>query len=164
MERNEDGSLRIWAGSIAVHVFDIAFLARMAAKAGSLPFHVARKAVGYVDGSGEFIKPREPNAIKFERFIFDLLPAARNGLVVEIDPAEGFSPLKNASGAAEYTPEMVQDAMVQQHRRWIEAAGARVGDDVVVEINPMFAWDACQLRERLAPGTVFSDATYLHCR
>lgn len=44
---NADGSLKIWAGSIAVHVFDLAFLRRMAgqldSQSGEFPFHIANK-------------------------------------------------------------------------------------------------------------------------
>ena len=44
---NSDGSLSIWAGSIAVHVFDLAFLERAAAEADTLPFHYAHKGALY---------------------------------------------------------------------------------------------------------------------
>ena len=46
----------------------------MAAAAAGLPFHVAHKKVAYVDAAGRRVEPREPNALKFERFIFDLMP------------------------------------------------------------------------------------------
>ena len=97
--RNADGSLAIWAGSIAVHVFARSFLERMAASAAGLPFHVARKKVAYVDGAGRRVEPSQPNALKFERFIFDLMPSAAAAAVIEVDPARAFAPLKNASGA-----------------------------------------------------------------
>ena len=38
---------------------------------------MARKAVPFVDpATGQRVEPRSPNAIKFERFIFDALPHA----------------------------------------------------------------------------------------
>ena len=49
---------------------------------------------------GGLVEPKEPNALKFERFIFDLLPHAKNALVVEFAEADVFAPLKNAPGAA----------------------------------------------------------------
>ena len=66
--------------------------------------HYAQKHVSYVNSAGKRIDPDSPNAIKFERFIFDLLPAAERAIVVEIDPAEGFEPVKNGDGKKE-TPE-----------------------------------------------------------
>ena len=75
--RNPDGSLAIWAGSIAVHVMDTAFLRRLAGTADGLPFHIAQKKVIAIDPFGKDVQPRQHNAIKFERFIFDLMPQAR---------------------------------------------------------------------------------------
>lgn len=157
---NADGSLKIWAVSIAVHVFDLAFLKRMAGSADALPFHVAHKKVPFVDQSGQFQKPEAPNAFKFERFIFDLLPSAKNALVVEVDPREHFAPLKNAPGAAEDTPESVRAQMVALHSSWLRKAGAEVADGASVEISPLFALDPVQVAERIAPETKIAEPTY----
>ena len=159
-QRQADGSLKIWAGSIAVHAFDAAFLARMTVEAGALPFHIARKKVPYVDSDGQRIEPREPNAVKFERFIFDLLPSAQRAIVVEIEPSEGFAPLKNAPGAERDTPDWVRKQMMAQARRWLRAAGAEVADDVPVEISPLYALDAEELAEKVGPGVKVTEATY----
>ena len=96
--RNPDGSLAIWAGSIAVHVIDTALLRRTADAAGGLPFHVARKKVPCLDAAGRRIEPSQPNAIKFERFVFDLMPLARHAIVVEVDPARALRRLKTSRG------------------------------------------------------------------
>ncbi len=166
---NPDGSLKIWAGSIAVHVFDLGFLRRMAGQLDSpshdslpdeFPFHIANKKVACIDASGKRAEPAKPNAIKFERFIFDLMPAARNAIVVEVDPAKAFAPLKNASGAATDTPESVKAQMCALHREWLRAAGAEVGD-VAVEISPSFALDAEELRDKIRPGMKITAPTYL---
>jgi energy-coupling factor transporter ATP-binding protein EcfA2 len=159
--RDPDGGLTIWAGSIAVHMLDTAFLRRMAGSAAALPFHLARKKVAYVDLSGQHVEPQQPNALKFERFIFDLIPSAANAIVVEIDPAEGFAPLKNASGTKEDTPEAVRAAMMSQHRAWLRRAGAEISDDVAVEISPLFALDADDLGTKLAPGMRVTEPTFL---
>jgi len=158
--RNPDGSLSLWAGSIAVHAMDLAFLGRMAETADSLPFHIAHKKVPQVDQSGRRVEPEQPNAIKFERLIFDLLPSAADAIVMEIDAAEGFAPLKNAPGAAHDTPEAVRAAMVAQHRRWLEAAGAEVADGVDVEIGPLWALNSAEVAEKTPPGTRVTEATY----
>ncbi len=159
-ERNPDGSLAIWAGSIAVHVMDAAFLRQMAGTADALPFHIARKKVAFVDATGQQIEPSAPNAVKFERFIFDLIPSAARAIVVEVDPAEGFAPLKNAPGAERDTAEWVQAQMVAQHGRWLAAAGVEVADGVEVEICPLLALDAEELGRKMAPGTRVTEATY----
>jgi len=158
--RKPDGSLLIWAGSIAVHVIDVAFLARMADSADALPFHIARKKVPYLDPSGARVQPHEPNAIKFERFIFDLMPSAAGAIVVEVDAARAFAPLKNASGQKADTPETVKAQMVALHTQWLRQAGADVADGVDVEISPLFALDAQELAEKVDPTTRVTEATY----
>lgn len=147
-----DGSLKLWAGNIAVHVFDLAFLERASGDSGSLPFHIARKAAPHVGHTGEIVTPDKPTAIKFERFIFDLMPAARHSLVYEVDQQETFAPVKNASGAKSDSPETVQAQMVALHKKWLTAAGATVDAGVRVEISPQFGLDAASVAERVKPG------------
>ena len=60
----------------------------------------------FVDEAGKHVEPQEPNALKFERFIFDLVPHAKNPLVVEFAEAEVFAPLKNAPARSEIRPSM----------------------------------------------------------
>ena len=151
--RAPDGLLSIWAGSIAVHVIDVAFLERKAREADALPFHIAHKAVTHVDSAGRTVEPEEPNAVKFERFIFDLMPSAANAIVVEVDPARNFAPLKNASGDEADTPETVKAQIVAEHTRWFRRAGVEVTHGVAVEISPFFALDAGELAEKIRPGT-----------
>ena len=111
--RKPDGTLEIWAGSIAVHIMRLDFLKRQTESETSLPFHIAKKKVPYLDANGRLIQPAEPNAIKFERFIFDLLPAAKNAVVVEVDPRYHFAPLKNASGSQTDSPESVRKQLLE---------------------------------------------------
>ena len=150
-QRGADGSLKLWAGNIAVHMFDVAFLERMSAGGGKLPFHFAHKKVPFIDGTGRLVEPSGPNAIKFEQFIFDLLPAARRALVVEVDERAVFAPLKNAPGSPKDSPETVRSQMIELHRRWLREAGATV-DDVTVEISPLFALDSAELAGKIPPG------------
>ncbi len=157
---NSDGSLAIWAGSIAVHVFDLDFLCRAKDQADSLPYHFAQKKVAFIDAEGCRVEPAKANAIKFERFIFDLMPSARNAIVVEVDPASAFAPLKNAPGAAADTPESVKAQISDLHRKWLREAGAEVSDGVAVEISPWYALDAEELRSKVDPGMRITAPTY----
>lgn len=160
-QRTPEGGLRFWSGSIAVHVFAVDFLRRMLAERDGLPFHVARKKVPHTNSQGDWIEPAEPNALKFERFIFDLLPKANNPLVVEYEEAEVFAPLKNAPGATKDTEAYVRKFMTHQQHSWLAAAGAQVAVGATVEISPLIALDAEDLKKRVAPGSVFDRSTYL---
>lgn len=160
-ERDATGALKFWAGSIAVHVMAIDFLKRVAADAESLPFHRALKKVPYVDESGKEVSPEKPNALKFERFIFDLLPSAKNAIVVEGAREACFGPVKNAEGAASDTPTTARNLKVSQHKQMLIDAGAKVSEDAVVEIHPAFALDAEELKSKLPPGAKFEGKVYL---
>ncbi len=158
--RAGDGSLEIWAGSIAVHVVELSFLQRMAGSAEGLPFHRALKKVPYLDEQGNLVRPGQPNAIKFERFIFDLMPMAERAIVVEVDPATHFAPLKNASGQAADTPEIVRACLASLYREWVRGAGFEVADGVPVEISPRFALDAEEFRSRMLSRQPIVAPTY----
>jgi UDP-N-acetylglucosamine/UDP-N-acetylgalactosamine diphosphorylase len=148
--RTEDGELKLWAGNIAVHMLDVSFLTRMRDSADALPFHRASKQVAFVDHSGQLIEPDQPNATKFERFIFDLLPKAKNAFVVESLPSQAFAPVKNADGAETDTPSLARQAISDQHRAWLEQVGAGVTAGVLVEINPKFSLSPSELEEKIS--------------
>jgi UDP-N-acetylglucosamine/UDP-N-acetylgalactosamine diphosphorylase len=160
--RDAKGALEFWAGSIAVHVFAVDFLQRMLQLKDALPFHIARKKVPYIDEAGRHVEPKHPNALKFERFIFDLLPHAKNATVVEYPERDVFAPLKNAPGADRDTPQYVRQLMIDQHRRWLTAAGVRVAGEVPVEISPLWALDAPGVVARRDRPTNIDKSTYLH--
>jgi UDP-N-acetylglucosamine/UDP-N-acetylgalactosamine diphosphorylase len=159
-QKNPDGSLKLWAGNLAIHVMAADFLARCAKEPDSLPFHTAHKKVPSINLEGQLVEPVKPNAIRFERFIFDLLPLARQALVVEADPAEAFAPVKNSDDEQTDNPRTSKAAMVALHARWLREAGAKVADGVAVEINPLWAGNADEVRRRIKPGTVIDRPTY----
>jgi UDP-N-acetylglucosamine/UDP-N-acetylgalactosamine diphosphorylase len=158
--RMPDGELKYWAANIAIHVFDAALLRRAAAAPESLPFHQTHRAAPFVAEDGRLVAPIAPNAIKLERFVFDLLPLAQSTLVVEANRADVFAPVKNADGAASDTTQTAQAAMNALYRRWLEKAGIHVPSDVVIEIHPSFALDAEEAAEKLPRGLVVERPTY----
>jgi UDP-N-acetylglucosamine/UDP-N-acetylgalactosamine diphosphorylase len=158
-ERLPDGRLRFHAGSIAVHAFAKAFLDRVAARHDSLPLHLAFKALPCLDADGHHVVPTSPNAYKFERFIFDLMPLAQRVCVVEIEASEGFAPLKNPSGAASDTAEHVHAAMVAHARRLLTKAGVEVADGVDVELAADRIIDETDIASLLESGTLLEHPT-----
>lgn len=154
-----DGSLKLWAGSIGVHTFRRSFLERAAGQKNSLPFHRAKKAVPYVDADGSEVKPTSPNAIKFERFIFDLLPLAENAIVVEVDASDAFAPVKNADGEPTDSPTTAKAAMVARDAKLLRDAGAKIAEGVQVEVSPLWALDAAEAAAK-CPTDEITEATY----
>ena len=154
-ERNHDGQLRYRMGSIAIHAFTVDFLDRMSQLPGGMPLHRAEKDVAYIDSDGNAQHPcGEKNGIKFESFIFDVLPEAANALVFETVREADFSPVKNPEG--EDSPATARQDLANMYAGWLDAAGVRLPRDAQgnvaldVEIGPLFALDAVQLQERLA--------------
>jgi UDP-N-acetylglucosamine/UDP-N-acetylgalactosamine diphosphorylase len=159
-QTNGGGGLKLWAGNLAVHALDVEFLARAARRKDALPFHYAKKKVQRLDAAGNNVEPDKPNAIRFEKFIFDLLSMAKNALVVEVDATEAFAPVKNSDDEATDNPQLAKAEMIAQARRQLRAAGTQVGDDISIEINPLWADTIDTIRQKLKPGTVIREPTY----
>jgi UDP-N-acetylglucosamine/UDP-N-acetylgalactosamine diphosphorylase len=162
--RDPEGQLELRAGSIAIHVLEREFIERLVGRQ-RLPFHRAIKKVSYVDEKGETARPAEPNAVKFEQFIFDALPMAARWTIVETDRPTEFEPLKNAVGPD--SPATVHQRMSDLFGNWLEQAGATVprrpdGSSAFgLEISPLFALDAQELKSKLEPGLVVERPLYL---
>jgi UDP-N-acetylglucosamine/UDP-N-acetylgalactosamine diphosphorylase len=149
-ELDEHRRLRYIAGSIAIHVMSVEFVARMGAGEGgaALPFHKAVKKVRYTAESGEAVDPAVPNGVKFEMFVFDALPLARNPVVIETLREDDFSPVKNPFGVD--SAESCRADQLRQWARWFKAAGVDLAVDgtglpsITVEVSPRFA-DSCEV-------------------
>lgn len=157
--RDANGHLDISAGNMAIHLFNRDFLERLSTGDLTLPFHIAHKKVEHIDENGDVILPAEPNAYKFEKFIFDAMPKAQRALVMEVERAQEFNPVKNAEG--DDSPATARAALVTLHRNWLQAAGAVIADDVPIEIDPLFALDEEEVKQKVTPGTVFTEPTCL---
>ena len=141
------GRLRYIAGSIAIHVLDREFVRRQATGGAdvALPFHRADKKIATIDAAGNPVSPAKPNGVKFEMFVFDALPFARNPLVIETRRADDFSPVKNAEGVD--SPQTARDDQLRQFGRWLRANGASLTVDAsglptfLLEVSPLFGYD-----------------------
>jgi UDP-N-acetylglucosamine/UDP-N-acetylgalactosamine diphosphorylase len=128
------GELVFWAGNTAIHVFDTAFVRRVASEADRwLPFHASEKKIPTVDDDGRPFAPNAPNGRKLERFVFDALPAARGVCIVETARAQEFSPVKNDSGSD--SPETARRDLVAQYAAWLRAVGIEPPRGALLEID-----------------------------
>ena len=146
------------AGSIAIHLFDTAFVAELNRGGFHLPFHRAMKKVPHVDDAGWPVKPEQPNGVKLETFVFDALPLAQRTMIWETRRDEEFAPAKNASGVDSVAT--AQAAMIARAGRWLAAAGVPVpakadgSPDAVIEISPLLADSAEQLARAIVPSDI----------
>jgi len=142
--KDKNGNLYFLYGSPAIHVFDRAFLEREASK--DMPLHLAFKKIPFVDAKGKVVKPSEPNGYKFEKFIFDILPNAKKAAFLAFDQKDEFSPVKNAEGAD--SPATCKADMQAKWRRMFAACGVQVPEDFLLEVDPAYALDAADLKEK----------------
>lgn len=63
-----------------------------------LPYHVAFKKASYLNDKGEVVQPTEPNAYKFEAFLFDAFSTVDAMSILRVKREDEFAPVKNAEG------------------------------------------------------------------
>lgn len=146
-ETTAEGAIRFNGGSVAIHLFDRDFIARAggSGEGFKLPFHRADKKIPHVNAAGETVKPGAPNGVKFEMFVFDALPLAKNPVIIEAARADDFSPVKNVEGVD--SPKTCKEDQLRMFARWLKAAGEQIETDasglpsITFEISPRFAAD-----------------------
>jgi UDP-N-acetylglucosamine/UDP-N-acetylgalactosamine diphosphorylase len=149
-QTDPDDKLIFRAGSIAIHMLSTDFLQRIA---GELPWHIAKKKMQYLSlETGQRIEPDEPNAYKFERFVFDVLMLASNPLIVETSREEEFAPIKNADG--DDSPATSRNLQKQRAANWLQSRGVQVSESAVVEISPLSGSSPEELDTELLPEVV----------
>ncbi|MEM7262976.1 MAG: UTP--glucose-1-phosphate uridylyltransferase, partial [Planctomycetota bacterium] len=159
--RDENGKLRFSAGNIAVHVVSTDFLfPDDGESAFEMPYHVAKKAISYIR-DGEIVESAEPNSIRFESFLFDVLPLASNPVIMEVLREREFAPVKNLEGSD--SPDTARALMQVEWARWLEEAGVNVprnADGALkhrIEISPLYATTPEELADRIPDDLSFDD-------
>ena len=139
--------LKFRAANIVNHYYSFQFLDSIEAWVSSMPHHVARKKIPYYDTQSDTtIKPSQPNGIKLEQFVFDVFPLVplEKFAAIEVKREDEFSPLKNAPGTGEDDPDTSKKDIMQQGRRWIQAAGATISEELDtvqgIEVSPIISY------------------------
>jgi UDP-N-acetylglucosamine/UDP-N-acetylgalactosamine diphosphorylase len=121
--------------NIGLYNFSMSFIKRISET--YLPLHLAKKAVKRWTEKGEEKIPDEPNAWKFEEFIFDVLPLADRCDALLYPRETTFAPLKNFSG--EDSIETVKKALLNSDRkRYAEVTGIEPPEKAIFELSPSF--------------------------
>jgi UDP-N-acetylglucosamine/UDP-N-acetylgalactosamine diphosphorylase len=143
--KDEKGDMLYWAGSIAIHMINVAFADRITSEGLSIPFHKAVKKIQTLDETG---RPLEINGIKYEGFVFDALPLTTSSVTLEVRREDEFAPVKNATGedSLESSKQMQSDL----YKSWLDEAGLMVPVNAAVEISPLFALDAGDVKRRVS--------------
>ena len=123
--RDKYGSLVYGDGNAIFHLYNIKGLELVSDL--RLPYHTAFKKAKYIDENGKLIEPTEPNAYKFELFIFDSYEMLDDVVVLRIKREEEFAPIKNAEGKDSpetarklYTDYWNKMKYMAQYEKWCE--------------------------------------------
>lgn len=136
---DSEGNLLFWAGSIAIHVIDIDFIEAMSVDEFSLPYYKAHKAVSYIDDNGKIIEPDKPNAIKFEKFIFDALKKTSKSVTMQVLREKEFAPVKNKEG--QDSVDTAKELLINYDKGLLKDVGISFNDNAILEISPLLFYD-----------------------
>ena len=94
--RNDDRSLVYGDANAIFHLYNIKGLEKICEC--KLPYHIAKKKATYLNSDGKIVEGTEPNAYKFETFIFDSYEFFDDVVVLRVQREDEFAPIKNAQG------------------------------------------------------------------
>lgn len=93
--KNEEGELVFGEAHIMCNLFSLNAIEKILNI--KLPYHVAHKKINYYK-NGEEVIAKEPNAYKFEQYVFDSFPLFENITLMRGKREEDFAPIKNKEG------------------------------------------------------------------
>ena len=96
-ERDEEGDLLFGESHIMCNLFSIDALEKISSN--ELPYHFAHKKASFLNEDGKLIKPEEPNAYKYEAFIFDGFNYFDDISILRGCREKDFAPIKNKEGS-----------------------------------------------------------------
>ena len=95
-ELDENGELKYGEAHIMCNLYTIEAIEKISKE--PLIYHSAFKKNSYIDENGEEIIPAEPNAFKFESFIFDAFEFFDDIAILRGKREDDFAPVKNRTG------------------------------------------------------------------
>lgn len=99
--RDEDGELLYGEGNFGNYLVHREVLEDL--ESVKLPYHAAFKKSNYLDEQGKLVEATQPNAYKFEAFVFDVFARYDEITILRVKREDEFAPVKNATG--EDSPE-----------------------------------------------------------
>ena len=112
-ETTVDGELKYGESHILCNLFNIKAIEKISKM--ELPYHVAFKKAKYLDKDGNVVSPTEPNAYKFEAFLFDAFESLDDMAILRVKREDEFAPVKNAEGVD--SPETARKLYIDFHSK-----------------------------------------------
>ena len=107
VEKDKNGELKYGESHILCNLFNLKSLEEISKNI--LPYHPAFKKANYMDANGNIVKATEPNAYKFEAFLFDAFEELDHMAILRVKREEEFAPVKNADEKGVECPKTARE-------------------------------------------------------
>lgn len=125
------GVLKYNWSNICLHYFEREWLqsvSKTLSEEGT--YHVAKKNIPSIGGT-------KVSGIKLELFIFDTFGMADRWGLMEVIRSEEFSPVKNAPGSLNDSPDTARQHVLDLHTSWVRENGGIIPEGKYVEVSPL---------------------------
>lgn len=136
---DKNNQLTYSIANISLFCFSLPFFLKAASYV--MPLHKVLKKCPYLDASGKVVQPKEPNAWKFERYIFDILDVAERVEVGLFPRERTFAPVKDKESL-----EKARSALSESDRHVMEALTNGKAPASCSEIDPQFYYPTDDIR------------------
>lgn len=109
-KKDEKGNLLYGDINIVSHLFSIDSLYQIINE--KLPYHADYKKSNYINSLGTKVIATEPNAFKFETYIFDSFEFFEDMMIYRVKREDEFAPIKNAQG--EDSPQTAKELYLKR--------------------------------------------------
>ncbi len=123
--RDDYGALVYGDSNSNMYCYNIDVLEKVSKQ--KLPYHTAFKKADYLNEDGKLIIGKEPNAYKFESFIFDSFEMTNNVLVLRDSREDMFAPIKNKEGSDSpetakklYNDFKLKEKYLERYESWLK--------------------------------------------
>lgn len=158
--RDDYGSLVYADSNSNLYCYRIDELEKVADE--NLPYHTAFKKATYMDENGKVIKGKEPNAYKFESFIFDSFEMIEDVIVLRLKREDSFAPIKNKEGSDSpetakklYNDYILREKCMERYNRWLSED---IFDDETKAELKAIAGNEMEIRDRFYTELSFGTA------
>ena len=93
-QKDNNGELKFGESHILCNLFNLKSIEKISENI--LPYHPAFKKANYLNNDGKIVEASEPNAYKFEAFLFDAFGTVDKMAVLRVKREEEFAPVKNS--------------------------------------------------------------------
>lgn len=145
-ERRKNGKLKHCCANLSLFCFSFSFIEKLCSNFPTLDLHRALKKASYIDKEGVLKTPEQPNAWKFETYIFDYLIHTEQVAALIYPRKECFAPLKNYVGPN--SPKEVQKALQERDKQVIEEITGLPAPSLPFELPAEFYYPTAELESK----------------